>query len=143
MKQFLIIVLAAFMSCNSQQAAEKQENSEANEPADTTATVPLNNNNKWKADEATKKNVAAMLQVVRDTSYAHAFNRKLLYTNLKSQVDTLVKECTMQGAAHDALHTWLQKVLEDLKELKEDDEEYSEAYAALKKDIAAFYEAFE
>ena len=65
--------------------------------------------------------------------------------NLQAKIDTLVKECCMKGAEHDALHVWLEKVIKDLKELKEedDDDEYKEAYAALKKDVASFYQSFE
>lgn len=143
MKSILIIVLAAFISCTSQPSTEQQENKTANENKDRVATTPLNNGTKWKADEATKKNVAAMVQVVADTTYADASKRKLLYTNLQARIDTLVKECSMKGAEHDALHVWLEKVLKDLKEVKEDDDEYNEAYAALKKDIAVYYQYFE
>jgi hypothetical protein len=143
MKSLLIIVLAAFISCTSQPSTEHQENKTANENKDTVATPPLNNGSKWKADEATKKNVAAMVQVVTDTTYADAAKRNLLYTSLQARIDTLVKECSMKGTEHDALHVWLDKVLKDLKEVKEDDDEYNEAYAALKKDVASFYQTFE
>lgn len=143
MKQLLIMVLAACISCTSQQTAEQHENNTSNDNQDEVVTVPLNSGAKWKADEATKKNVAAMVQVVSDSTYADAGKRKQLCANLKTKIDTLVKECSMKGAEHDALHVWLEKVLKDLKELKEDDDEYSEAYAALKKDIANFYQSFE
>ncbi|MGN6165326.1 MAG: hypothetical protein ACTHOF_12370 [Flavisolibacter sp.] len=143
MKQLLIMVLAILVSCTSKQTAEQHENSAANDNEKKVVTVPSNNGAKWKADEATKKNVAAMVQVVSDSTYADAGKRKQLYTNLQTKVDTLVKECSMQGAEHDALHVWLEKVLKDLKELKEDDDEYSEAYAALKTDIESFYRSFE
>lgn len=137
-------MLAALASCSSQQTAEKQESKVANESIETVATVPMNNGIKWKADEATKKNVAAMVQIVADTTYADASKRKLLYTNLQTKIDALVKECSMKGAEHDALHVWLEKVLKDLKEVKEnDDDEYSEAYAILKEDVTSFYHTFE
>jgi len=138
------MVLAAFVSCTSQQTAEQDENKTANNSEDKIVTVTLNSGAKWKADEATKKNVTAMIQVVSDSTYADAGKRKQLYTKLKTKIDTLVKECSMKGAEHDALHMWLEKVLKGLKELKEeDDDEYSEVYAALKKDIANFYQSFE
>lgn len=143
MKQLLIIVLAAFVSCNNQQTAEQHGNKTASDKEDKVATVPSNSGAKWKADEATKKNVSAMVQVVSDSTYADAGKRKQLYATLKAKIDTLVKECSMKGAEHDALHVWLENVLEGLKELKEEDDEYSEAYAALKKDISNFYQSFE
>lgn len=143
MKQLLIIMLAALVSCSSQQTAEKQESKIENESKDTVATMPMNNGSKWKADEATKKNVGAMVQIVADTTYTDASKRKLLYTNLQAKIDVLVKECSMKGAEHDALHVWLEKVLKDLKEVKEVDDEYSEAYAVLKEDLTSFYQTFE
>lgn len=143
MKQLLIMVLAAFVSCTGQQTAEQHKNNTANNNEDKVVTVTLNIGAKWKADEATRKNVAAMVQVGNDSTYADAGKRKQLYKNLKTKIDTLVKECSMKGAEHDALHVWLEKVLKDLKELKEEDDEYGEAYAALKKDIANFYQSFE
>jgi hypothetical protein len=143
MKQLLMVVLAAFVSCTNQQTADQPRNNTINNNEGKVATVPLNSGAKWKADEATMKNVAAMVQVVSDSTYEDAEKRKQLYTNLKAKTDTLVKECSMKGAEHDALHVWLEKVLEDLKKLKEEDGEYNEAYAALKKDIANFYQSFE
>ena len=48
----------------------------------------------------------------------------------------------MQGAEHVALHLWLENLLEDFKDLKKGDDEYSEVYADLKWDIAEFCQAF-
>jgi len=141
MKQLLLILLVAFVSCTSHQGTEQQENKTENE--NTVATVPLNSGAKWKADEATRKNVAAIVQIIADSAYADAAKRKELYTNLQAKIDTLVKECSMKGAGHDALHVWLEKVLSDLNELKKGDDEYSETYTELKKDVENFYQSFE
>jgi hypothetical protein len=143
MKQLLIILLVAIVSCTNRPSGEQQENKTANDSENTVATVPSNSGTKWKADEATKKNVAAMEQVVNDTAYSDASKRKQLYTNMMSKVDTLVKQCSMKGAEHEALHAWLQKVLKDLKELKEEKNEYREAYATLTKDVKNFHQSFE
>ncbi len=141
MKHIVIILLLAMLSCNDQQSAE-QENNNADDREQVTA-VPLDNGMKWKADEGTKKNVAALVQVLNDTAYADGANRIQLYTDIRAKIDTLVEECTMKGGAHTALHNWLQIVLKDVKELKEKDIEYSEAYDTLKKDVESFYQAFE
>ena len=98
---------------------------------------------KWKADEATKKNVAAMMQIVADSTYTDAAKRVQLYTNLRARIDTLVQQCTMKGPEHDALHVWLEKVLEDLKELKVENPEHRKVYTTLKKDVGSFYQSFE
>jgi len=141
MKKLLLILLVAFVSCTSRQGAEQQENKTENE--NTVATVSLSSVAKWKADEATRNNVATMVQIITDSAYADAAKRNELYTNLTAKIDTLVKECSMKGAGHDALHVWLEKVLSDLKELKKGDNKYNEAYTALKKDVENFYQSFE
>ena len=145
MKQLLIVMLVALVSCTSKQAAEQVESKTVNDNKHTVTTVPLNNGAKWKADEATRKSVSAMMQIVTDTTYADPAKRQQLYTNLQAKIDKLVQECRMKGAEHDALRVWLEKVMKDLKELKEEegDDEYRAAYAALKMDVASFYQAFE
>jgi hypothetical protein len=129
------------LSCNDQLSTE-QENNNADDRVQVTA-VPLDNGMKWKADEGTKKNVAALIQVLNDTVYADDADRTQLYTDIRAKIDVLVAECTMKGEAHQALHNWLQIVLKDVKELKEGNNEYNKAYAALKKDVESFYQAFE
>jgi hypothetical protein len=143
MKYLLIIILAAMASCNNQQPTEKQETKTKTEIKDTSSNVSLINGIKWKADEATKKNVADIMQIVKDTSYTDASKRQLLYSNMKSGIDKLVAACTMEGAAHDELHVWLEKILKDLKELKKGDEEYSKARTELKEHVERFYQIFE
>ncbi|GAA4732413.1 hypothetical protein [Flavisolibacter ginsenosidimutans] len=144
MKQLLIILALAVASCTSQQPAEQQESKTVNNKEKAIAAIPLNNGTKWKADEATKKNIAAMVQIVNDSTYQNAGKRKELSTSIQDQIDRLVKQCSMKGAEHDALHVWLEKVLKDVKELKEEEtDEYDEAYAALKKDVESFYDFFE
>ena len=98
---------------------------------------------KWKADDATRKNVAALTRVVNDDRYADEKMRAQLITDLQGEIDNLVKECTMKGPDHDALHVWLEQVLQDVKALKEPKNEYAEAYAALRRDVDGFSDAFE
>lgn len=143
MKQLTMILLVALAACSNPQADKQQDNKDSNKHEHSAASVSTNNGAKWKADEATKKNVAAMIKVVNDTTYASSAKRNQLSANLQSAIDTLVKECRMKGPEHDALHAWLEKVLHDVKEIKEGDDEYKTAYAALKKDVESFYQSFE
>ena len=143
MKQLLILLLAVMASCTSQESAKEQEDKKVDHNEETIATIPLNNGSKWKADEVTKKNVAAMVQLVNDSSFQDSAKRERFSASLQEQVDTLIKQCRMKGPEHDALHVWLEKVLKDSKEMKEKDGEYGEAHAKLKKDIESFYDFFE
>lgn len=142
MKQLLVLLLAACVSCTGQQN-KGHENNIANDNTSKVVTVPLNGTAKWKADEATKNNVKALMLVVSDSLYADAGKRDQLHTDLMAKIDMLINECSMKGADHEALHVWLEKVLEDLKELEKQDVQYSKTYTMLKEDIAAFYQSFE
>jgi hypothetical protein len=143
MKKLLILLTVTIAACTSQVRKEQQDNKDRKEQQHSETVVPLNNGSKWKADQATKQNVAEMVQVVNDSIYADAAKRKQLYANLQIKIDTLIKQCTMQGPEHDALHVWLGKVLKDMKKLKEEGNDYNEAYAGLKKDIEDFKHSFE
>jgi hypothetical protein len=142
MKKLLLSMIVVMAACTSDVKTEQSTNENPKEKEHSATAVPLNNVNKWKADQATRQHVADMIQVVNDSTYAEATKREQLYTTLQTKIDTLVKQCRMQGADHDALHVWLEKVIKDMKELKEEDD-YSANYAALKKDIMDFTNLFE
>ncbi len=143
MKQTLIILLAFTVACNNPETAKQQDHKDTHVKDSHAAAAPLNNGAKWKADEPTKQNVAAMLQVAEDASYQEADKRKQLAAAMQAQLDTLIKQCRMKGADHDALHVWLEKVLKDVKNLGDTRNAYGESVAILRKDIKAFYDVFE
>jgi hypothetical protein len=143
MKQLLIILIIASASCTNQTSSETQNSKTEAEHEKPATTLSLNNGVKWKADEATLKNVAAIVQVVNDPANTVAEKRTQFYTSVQARIDTLVKECSMKGAEHEALHAWLAKVLKDVKELKENAAEFKRAHATLKQDVLSFYQYFE
>lgn len=143
MKKLMIILSVAVAACTGEVKTDKHGNETAKELQKTETILQLNDGRKWKADEATRRNVAAMVNVVNDRSYTIAANRGALVSNMQSNIDTLVKECRMKGPEHDALHVWLEEVLKDMKALKEEDGEYINVYIALKKDVESFYGFFE
>ena len=90
MKAKLLIIVTVVLAACTNQVKTKQpdnENGKGQEPTETAA--PLNNGSKWKADDATKKNVSEMVQVVNDRIYADAAKRKQLFTTLQTKIDTL------------------------------------------------------
>ena len=143
MKKLLILLLVGATSCTSPQPAEQKKDGVANAQEKTLVTVPLNNGSKWNADETTKKNVAETAAIMNNNRYQGPGNRKQLAAAIETRLDTLISQCSMKGAAHDALHLWLEKVLRDVQELKEEHNEYTEAYNALKKDIESFHAVFD
>ncbi len=143
MKKLLIFLAVVLAACGGQVNKEQHDHETVKEQEQSGGSPSLNNGRKWKADEATRKNAAEMAQVVNDRAYADAAKRMQLYAALQTKIDTMVKQCTMQGPEHDALHVWLTGVLGDMKELKEEAGEYNEVRADLKKDIEQFNTLFE
>ena len=140
----MIIILTVFIAaCTSQVQTDKERNENSNNREITATEVQLNNGQKWKADETTKQNVAALVSIISDSSYANASKKGELSDAMQRKVNTLVSQCSMKGADHDALHVWLETIVKDMKDLKRGDNQYSAAYSVLKKDIANFYEFFE
>lgn len=139
-----MILSLGILSCSNNAShveGDKKEH-EHHDTAKTSIALQLNNGSKWKADEATRKNVAALVTVINDTG--NMKNKSVMVKNVQAGVDSLVQQCRMQGPDHDALHVWLEKVLKDIKELKEnEDNEFPEAHAVLKKDVESFYSFFE
>jgi hypothetical protein len=107
------------------------------------ASAQMNKGSRWKADDVTKKNVAAMVTVINDSSNIGDNKRAQLAKQLQTRIETLLQECKMKGPDHNVLHAWLEQVLHDLKEMKGEDEEYKKLYVVLKKDIESFYILFE
>ena len=138
----IVLLIVAFAACNEQVKTENKSKEHANESAHVVRVIPLNNGGKWKADESTKNNVASIRVLINDSAYATADKRDQLVSHLQGKIDTLISQCRMNGADHDALHVWLERVLTDTKELKQDGE-YSKKYAALKDDVESFHTYFE
>ncbi len=156
MNKTIIILALFFMACtsNTQNTEATKENdheqhdsteikNEAKE-TDDDHTLQLNNGVKWKADDATRKNVKAMVETINNNANTGLQNKEKFVLQFQSAIDLLIKECKMKDADHDALHVWLENVLHDFKELKkEKDTEYLDAFAELKADVESFYTFFE
>lgn len=143
MNRLLVLAIVAFMACNNPVKAPETVDHAAHAQHDASAGMELNNGQKWKADLATKTNVAAMVEVVNDNRYTDEQNREQLASTMQTKLDTLVKQCRMKGPDHDALHVWLEKVLVDMKALKDPGSDYNQSFAALKNDVLSFENYFE
>ena len=107
---------------------EAHDHDQAGTAAPTTALtngVPdLNNGAKWAADKSTNDNVANLQSIVTrfktnpapEVQDYRAFNE-----SFTEGLGKMVKECKMQGPDHDALHVWLEPLMEDNKEMKKMD----------------------
>ncbi|HRP31635.1 MAG TPA: hypothetical protein PKV73_07075 [Agriterribacter sp.] len=121
-KSILVFLLAGFLwACNSGNPAN---NAETTVPAEThahDATLSLNNGQKWKADAATNDNVVDLRTIAQNFSampHTELSDYQILNNDLQKGLDTMIKECKMQGPDHDALHVWLEPLIKDVGDLK-------------------------
>src|SRR5688572_22618879 len=112
MNRMLIILSLFVMACSNNVSQVETAKEDEHEHHDAAMAKPialqLNNGARWKTDEATSKNVAAMVKLINDTSTIGEKNRAQLTKQLQTRLDTLVQQCKMKGPDHDALHVWLQ-----------------------------------
>lgn len=124
MKKLLVLLLAFgyLVACNSHSehksnadsAAVDQSHEEHNKPSEG---LVLNNGAKWKSDSTTMVNVALMQTTVANAKKENPLNYTQAATQLQDGLNKMVKECTMKGPDHDALHQWLEPLIKQVKEL--------------------------
>ncbi len=110
--------------------------------------LALNNGMKWKADEPTKANVAA-LQTIAAEFDASGDKSLAGYTStgekLGEGISQLVSACRMSGADHDALHLWLEPLMGSVNALEKADAPGTAAatYNEIRERLALFNIYFE
>lgn len=125
MKKILTIFLATslLLACSSGNNKEKKSPSDPNtenhqEHVEKATGLVLNNGAKWKADSTTLLNVALLQTIVSSAKKESLENYIQTATQLQGGLSKMVNECKMKGADHDALHQWLEPLMEKTKELK-------------------------
>jgi len=125
MKQILTILLATnlLLACN---AGNEKEKTTATEPAvenhvehaERATGLALNNGVKWKADSITLLNVDLLQKIITSAKKESLENYSQTAIGLQDGLNKMVGECKMKGADHEALHHWLEPIMEKTKELK-------------------------
>lgn len=151
----LSILLIFFVACNdsnnelSESIAHEHNSSEHdNHTNNEIQELTLNNGEKWKIDESTRFHTSNLVKIVEEfenqnstnlDSY-HKFADKMLL-----ELQELINKCTMDGKDHDALHLWLEPVLNETKSIKNSDNinNISKSSAILIKDVKKFNNYFE
>jgi hypothetical protein len=139
MKNLILIFGFIWLGCTNA-PHEHATKEDTHQHTDSVASLHLNNGSKWKTDEATRKNVTMIKQIVNESNYykkdTESFTREL-----QTGIDTLVQQCRMTGPDHEALHLWLGNVLRDLDAVKKDKKE--NAFTDLRKDVMLFDSYFQ
>lgn len=85
-------------------------------PAQPTLALTLNGESKWVMDEHTRASVASLGEVAAQTA-SSVDELNALGLRFQGEIDGLIAGCTMSGAGHDQLHTFLMSFLPAVKSL--------------------------
>ena len=80
--------------------------------------LALNNGAKWKVDSITMVNIGLLKKIIADVGKNETKNFTTIAGQLQESLNKLISECKMTGADHEALHKWLEPLLEKVKTLK-------------------------
>ncbi|MDP1843851.1 MAG: hypothetical protein Q8K64_10555 [Sediminibacterium sp.] len=152
MKQILtFLLLTSFLlACNTKNENEKTTATEpANENhaehAGQASGLALNNGIKWKADSNTVLNVDLLQKIITSTKKESLVNYSQASISLQNGLNKMISECKMKGADHEALHHWLEPLMEKTKELKAANsiETAKTIFEEIEKQVSLFLKYFE
>ncbi len=91
------------------QAAEDEHNRMHSNhgSAVTTSGLSLNNGDRWEMDDHTRRMSSKMKVTFFDADHSDQASLNALGVQLETQMNELIKGCTMSGEAHDQLHLFL------------------------------------
>ncbi|MBK7122482.1 MAG: hypothetical protein IPH68_06495 [Chitinophagaceae bacterium] len=118
--QIMLLATGLLLACNSKTESPStvEPAAEIHAPDDHASGLVLNNGAKWKADLSTIGNVDLLQKVVSGAKKESLDNYLQTAAQLEAGLNKMVSECKMQGADHDALHLWLEPLMEKARDLK-------------------------
>ena len=147
-KKFVIILCGSFLfSCNQGTNNSESQSNEAHSVVEDT-TMTLNNGAKWKADSITNHNVVRLkvtANMFRVKPFPELDTYQLLGGYLSNDGDTMLQQCKMTGSDHEALHKWLNPILNQSARLKKvtDTAEGRKIFDSLDRRINTFHQYFD
>lgn len=125
MKQLLPIILVTSLSLACSTGNEKEKTTPTapvaeiqTDHTENTTGLALNKNKKWKADSTTLLNVKILQKVISVAKNESLENYIKTGEGLQDGLNKMILECKMKGADHEALHQWLEPLMEKTKALK-------------------------
>lgn len=122
---------------------EKQMEQLLNDPIlsnDWKNEIQLDGTNKWVANQETTQGVRQMLTILENTAIGPEMNFNELATQLKSEVNVVIKECSMKGASHDNLHVFLMPLIDkvDAMQVETDMEKNKALFSSIYYNLEAY-----
>jgi hypothetical protein len=146
----IILVTSLILACN---PGQEKESHKGNDPAaenhsqheEKAAGLVLNNGAKWKADSITVLNVSLMQSTISSAQKESPDDFRKTAALLQDGLNKMVAECKMKGPDHDALHQWLEPLMEKVKVLNTETDAKAavEKLGDIDKQLALFTQYFE
>lgn len=115
--QILMLFFAAtWLSCQHDIPTDRHEASHRHE----SKILSLNDGAKWKTDAGTRMHAENLIELSRSfgiPTELSAYHEQA--KALQTELDVLLKECRMIGPEHEALHHWLEPVMDDVHALSQ------------------------
>lgn len=124
---------------------EQVTNTDKHQEHKTASELSLNNGAKWKADSSTNKNVSELYKVIADANPVNPEDYQKTGKALQTGINKMKSECRMQGPNHDALHHWLEPLMEMNKKMLgvATADEGKELFGMIKKQISLYPQFFD
>lgn len=145
---FILFSTALFLSCNQSNQKEPAEDHAHDAHAQESTELTLNNGAKWQADSSTNrhliniKNTANMFKVAPSPSVDRY---QTLGSDIQSGLNSMIRDCTLEGAPDEALHKWFLPIMRQADELKNvsDTGKARPIFDSLDQRINIYYDYFE
>lgn len=148
--QLLIIIslLGFTIACDSTNENSKEEKAktEAKEtPAKSKNDLELNDGERWSANPETTEGINNMMALMNSFSgFDNIDTYHSLSDSLNAEFNLILKQCTMEGDAHNQLHNFLFPMKEKFEKLSSKDlSEAKLAFEDLKKHLKLYSDYFE
>lgn len=120
MKQAIFFTLVLFSITSISNAYGGQDHSHDNHKAEKSAHgLNLNNGKLWAMDSHTRSMSKKMSSTFINADHSNHKSLNALGLKLQTQLNELIAGCTMEGKAHDQLHTFLTEHIPTIKALSE------------------------
>lgn len=127
MKIKLSLIVASmflFAACQNEEHGQDHEHANTATEVHTSdgKTLALNNGAKWQTDESTRQHAAALQGIADGFPFNENTTLEAFHNHaeaMQTELNYLIQDCRMKGAEHDALHLWLEPVLEDTRQVSE------------------------
>lgn len=109
-----------------------------------TEEIELNNGDKWDSDLTTNEGVKKLQHTFNTQATSSLADYHKLAELLNEDKNYVVKNCTMEGPAHDNLHVWLHPLIEKIAALTQTEsvEDASKIKNSIKENIYGYYDYF-